>query len=457
MLSYAQCRALCDEIKPRLQGTRLRYCEEASQRKFVLLFDNEERLLLCFQEPFLRFHLLSKKIETANTPFAIAITDALVGATLSDIDLLDEDRILCLTFDNSLSLVGEFFPKRPNFYLVDSQGNILASVNPCQNKIYQPPQKKGSFTASSTPLLTSKELEKLFQKREGELLFEQEKHRIHHEITKRLKHALRLVENYRMQKLACEQWEVVQHEATLLQANLFRLKKGMSQISVSDWAQEGHEKTISIDPLLEPAEQVNRLFKQSKKLRKGLDYALQLEAKAQQQLPKLQKLAETFEKVSTWEQLKPFQKDYPLLSIAQQKKERLPSLPYYEYFSAAGLPIWVGKSAKDNEKLTFTFAKGSDWWFHVSGCPGSHVVLRIKSNQDPDEESIKDAIQLAIFYSKAKNRGEAEVCITQCKYVSRFGKGQPGKVQISKHKISHAKTDPKRITALKNHKSLKIN
>jgi hypothetical protein len=35
----------------------------------------------------------------------------------------------------------------------------------------------------------------------------------------------------------------------------------------------------------------------------------------------------------------------------------------------------VGCSDADNDELTFRSFFPQDWWLHVNGCPGSHVVL----------------------------------------------------------------------------------
>ena len=128
-------------------------------------------------------------------------------------------------------------------------------------------------------------------------------------------------------------------------------------------------------------------------------------------------------------------------------------MPYREFVTASGLKIWVGKSAKDNDKLTFACANGLDYWLHAHDVPGSHVVVHLGRHQAPDDESLKDAIQAALFFSKAKDNKEGEVCITQCKYVSRMGKNQPGKVQISHHRVVYVKMDTERLKNLRERKA----
>ncbi len=140
--------------------------------------------------------------------------------------------------------------------------------------------------------------------------------------------------------------------------------------------------------------------------------------------------------------------------MSPKSPQNTPALPYRELITEAGLQIWVGKSDKDNDKLTFSHAHGSDYWLHARDVPGSHVILRLGKVKEPDDESLKDAIQAALFYSKAKDRKEGEVCVTQCKFVSRFGQNQPGKVQISHHRVAYAKMDPSRLRKLRERKQL---
>ncbi|HET6962630.1 MAG TPA: NFACT RNA binding domain-containing protein, partial [Terriglobia bacterium] len=44
--------------------------------------------------------------------------------------------------------------------------------------------------------------------------------------------------------------------------------------------------------------------------------------------------------------------------------------------SSEGMQILVGKSSKDNDVLTLKVARNEDFWLHVAGYGGSHVVLR---------------------------------------------------------------------------------
>ncbi|HET7746975.1 MAG TPA: NFACT RNA binding domain-containing protein, partial [Vicinamibacteria bacterium] len=76
-----------------------------------------------------------------------------------------------------------------------------------------------------------------------------------------------------------------------------------------------------------------------------------------------------------------------------------------------GFTILVGKGDADNDALTFRVADPHDFWLHVAGTPGSHVVVR---NPDRLEELprpvLERAAELAAWHSKSRGaRGKVEV------------------------------------------------
>ncbi len=79
------------------------------------------------------------------------------------------------------------------------------------------------------------------------------------------------------------------------------------------------------------------------------------------------------------------------------------ALSFRRYKSADGHEIICGRSNIQNEKLTFTLAsRKTDWWFHVKGLPGTHVILRPFSDEEmPSDSSILEAASLAAFFSKS--------------------------------------------------------
>lgn len=260
------------------------------------------------------------------------------------------------------------------------------------------------------------------------------------ELILKLKRIDRSIERSKSDIKNCLAWERTHHEGELLQANFHLLKRGMDKIVLLDWENEAHV-TLDLNPQLKPQDEIKKRFKTAKKLKLGIE-------PQQKHLENLGKqhaqISEEIQKVEQTTNLNDFLLLYPKNKKILKKIEPK-SLIYREYVSKTGFKILAGKNSSCNDTLTFSVANGNDLWLHVKDLPGSHVVIKLKKGLDVDQETIDDAIQIAIFHSKAKNMSHAEVCLTEQKYVSRFGKNKDGKVQLSKHKVLYAKADAKKF------------
>ena len=97
--------------------------------------------------------------------------------------------------------------------------------------------------------------------------------------------------------------------------------------------------------------------------------------------------------------------------------------------------MMVGKTDADNDRLSLRIAKSNDWWFHVRGMPGSHVILQAKSDEVPDRDTLKKAAAIAAYHSKARNGGVVAVSCTQARYVTKPKGAKPGTVSIRKESV----------------------
>jgi predicted ribosome quality control (RQC) complex YloA/Tae2 family protein len=95
----------------------------------------------------------------------------------------------------------------------------------------------------------------------------------------------------------------------------------------------------------------------------------------------------------------------------------------------------VGRNNKENDFLTFKYARPDDFWFHAQDVPGSHVVLRKREKKtEPSPSDIREAAQVAAHFSKARGEKKAAVIYTQAKYVRKPKKGKPGLALVEREK-----------------------
>ena len=121
-----------------------------------------------------------------------------------------------------------------------------------------------------------------------------------------------------------------------------------------------------------------------------------------------------------------------------------PRKPYLVYTGSNGIEIRVGRGASDNDELSCNPAHrdGPDWWLHVAGVPGSHVVIRSHDDLLPEKyhETLLDAALLAVINSKGSQSGRVPVTYTRCRYVTKPGGAKPGLVYLT-GEVSTIKVD----------------
>jgi predicted ribosome quality control (RQC) complex YloA/Tae2 family protein len=120
-----------------------------------------------------------------------------------------------------------------------------------------------------------------------------------------------------------------------------------------------------------------------------------------------------------------------------EKKETLKGRRsrFYEYLLPGDWVVWAGRTDEDNDYLSVVAADPRDWWFHVRGHAGSHVLLRAKPDEEPDRKTLKGAAAVAAFHSKARSGGTVAVSVTRVQYVAKRPGSKPGTVHIRKESV----------------------
>lgn len=111
-----------------------------------------------------------------------------------------------------------------------------------------------------------------------------------------------------------------------------------------------------------------------------------------------------------------------------------------EFRSTAGLRILVGRSNRQNDRLTCKDADRRDIWFHTQKIHGSHVIL-CTGGTEPDHRSIEEAASLAAYYSQGREGGKVPVDYTPVKFVKKPAGGKPGMVVYTTYQTIYAVPD----------------
>ncbi|HEX5726329.1 MAG TPA: NFACT RNA binding domain-containing protein, partial [Longimicrobiaceae bacterium] len=116
--------------------------------------------------------------------------------------------------------------------------------------------------------------------------------------------------------------------------------------------------------------------------------------------------------------------------------------PFRVYRTSGGLEVRVGRTSRDNDRLTFGHAAPGDVWLHARSVPGSHVVLRWSAEGSPPARDLEEAGVLAAWFSKARSSGTVAVDWTRRKHVRKPRGAPPGRVTVQHAKTLFVSPDP---------------
>ncbi len=352
------------------------------------------------------------------------------------------DRVVMLTVSQhrdeqgpwSTTLVAELFG-RGRLLLLDGAHRLLSWRGPggarglVRGEPYQPPQGAGE-TPDPAPI-DSATLEARYEawwRQQGGGDAARRAAREHRRECQRIARRIAAMER---DLAAMKKWEAVMREAELLAGHRHLLSRGMDSVTVNDWFDPANpERVIALDPALSAEENVAARFKKAKRARGGM---APLQARIERDRETLARLEAAGPVVAEAEEASP----------SQDKK----SAGFRYFQSVEGWRVYVGRSAGDNDRLTFRMANGNDLWFHARDTPGSHVVLR-GGGGEPPRRAIHDAARLAAYYSKLKQAGGGEVMYAHRKYLKRPKGGRPGQVLVTQERVLDINLDQEDMTEL---------
>jgi predicted ribosome quality control (RQC) complex YloA/Tae2 family protein len=198
---------------------------------------------------------------------------------------------------------------------------------------------------------------------------------------------------------------------------------------------------IPIEPSLSLTQNAERYFKKYRKAERGILKIDERENMIKKRMSRLEQMAIDLKESVETSGLEKIQEKLRgegiVTGIKVRGKGILDSGPEITgirlYRSSDGMQILVGKTARDNMKLSFKISSPEDFWLHASGYGGAHVVIRNPSNlKKVPEKTLIEAAKLAAFYSSGKREGKVEVHYSKKKYVRKGKKLRLGTVLVKR-------------------------
>ncbi len=229
----------------------------------------------------------------------------------------------------------------------------------------------------------------------------------------------------------------------LLLANLQHIPADANEVTLNNMRQDQNaEVNIPLNPNRTGVENANNYLTRSKKGRKGAPILQKRLAQTQTQIEQIKQYQTRLQNITSDQAFLLLRKDLeqdklikPTKPKQQKNKKRAEGeIHPRRYRTRDGWLVLVGRNNQENDKLT----KGSvsdDIFFHVHGCPGSHVILKHEGRAEkPPRSTVREAASLAAYWSKARSSKSAPVSYTEVRYVQKPRGAPPGLVTIRNEK-----------------------
>lgn len=471
-LNWKEIDCVLSELS--LEGSRIQKIRQPDYRSLILdLYNREGRssLLIALTQGKVRLHTITRKIpnRVALQRFAQLLRSTIQGGRIRRAFQIPRERIVVFEIErtNELNrLYLRLWGGNPNIIATDSS-NVIRDVffrrpgkNEISGKTFDPlamvnkaavnVRKKNNFSVRSFEGYTTfnEYIENYYLHKEFSEKYKELSLRIQHYFDMKESQLSSALETLEEKAGSGNQYELFHQQAELLKANLFRISPGMERITVENFYKGGDPITIQLKKDLSPSENVEKIFKKYKKEKNSLGNLKEEIRNIKSQLELLTSerkriLTEEGDLETALKKMQDFIHHLPARSTGNTK-EKIPGLQ----FLSGPFTILVGRTAKENDNLLRRYVKGNDYWLHTRDFPGGYVFIKLNKGKSIPLDTLLDAGNLALYFSKGRKYGIGELYYTQVKYLRRAKDGKKGLVLPTQEKNLSIGMDNQRLDRL---------
>jgi predicted ribosome quality control (RQC) complex YloA/Tae2 family protein len=482
MFSLAELRRAVRLLESRVAGARLeRVVAGADEATLGLVLPSGCLLVVAHPElARLSFTAAPPPAARSVPPLGQFLRAHAHRARLAGVALSGEERQAAVRLEGGevVELLLSILGARTNLYLLDRERRLVLAARPLEKtrRDLQPgdawtdppgaPREGTDRWAHVPDERFFEAVEETYRALERERRAAVLERRIGQALGRELEFLARKAENLQVDRADAAEADAWRRRGELLKGMLHEIRPGAAEARARDF-ETGEEVVIELDPARSPADNLERIFdRYHRDLRRSDAVAAQI-AEVGRTRAALETLAaelpaardagpEALEELAARPELRRL-----LGRHSSEPKPRAPARPSAgraasrggvpgrllpkRFRTSDGLEVWVGRNDEGNDYLTTRLARGNDLFLHLEASPGSHVVLRTEGRSDPPAESLLEACELAVHFSKAKNAGRADVHVAAIKNVRKPAGAKPGLVYVSRGRTVHLRRDAKRL------------
>ena len=476
-----QLKSLVDECAPLVVGARVENVHQSSDESLCFSLYSRDAgkliLLFCLRPGLARFHLVCRRPVAllAPPPFCRALRKHLKGAHVQEIFAGERDSVRLVlrspgekARSRVLTLLFELKGERGRLSLVEARGKSLQLFEGGSS-----PKGSGGTSATAAVQATAittalpplhARMDALYTDKTVEVLTDDRRGALRKQLRRALSKRERLLVKIREDLERALRGKEAGQQGELLKGALGQVRRGMRSVEVQNYFDPVIPSVeISLDPARTPVENVELYFKRYKKSLRGIPIIEERLARLTDERDAMRELESCLEDAGTALDLDRLELRVRSLcgkaaTSAQGGRAGARSASSRSgprrFVSADGLDILVGRTASGNDELTFRMARGNDLFLHVSGRPGSHVIVRLDRGRPLPSQTLVDAAYLALYYS-LRNRSRvravgaaADVDYSPVKHVRKPRGAAVGRVLLASHKTVRIRIEAARLERL---------
>lgn len=251
----------------------------------------------------------------------------------------------------------------------------------------------------------------------------------------------------------CKDMDKYKLYGELITANLYKLNNNINleTVTLNNYYDNNNSITILLDKRYSPSINAKRFFKKYNKLKNALEIVSKQKESTKKELDYIESIIYSLTSASSinevddiYLEIQENLLDKKINNKNKNKKQKEASFPIT--LNIDGYTVYIGRNNKQNDYLTFKIAAKNDLWFHSKDIHGSHVILKIDSDKDINEDIIYKCASLAAYYSKGKNSSKVLVEYTFVKNIKKPKDSKPGFVTFTNYRT--VLVEPKELDKL---------
>ncbi len=284
--------------------------------------------------------------------------------------------------------------------------------------------KRESFESISTTL------EEFYKRRNLVVRIQQKSSDLRHIVQNCLERSVKKADLQRKQLEDTEKKDTYKVYGELINTYGYNVPEGAKSFEAVNYY-TGDNITIPLDPLLSPLENGKRYFDKYVKLKRTAESLTDIIKDVEGDIEELRSIMTGLDLAENEDDLRDIKEEMYRAGFIKSrpegtgKKKKTPESKPLHFTSSDGYDIYVGKNNLQNDRLTFEFASGNDWWFHAKHMHGSHVILKAGAGEIPDR-AFEEAAKYAALYSEGRDSSKVEVDYTLKKNVKKPQGANPG-------------------------------